>query len=289
MAAKVETFKQWTLHDPKGIESLVYGEAAFPKTEDLGEHDVLVKLHAASLNYRDLAITRVSPYQFHILYPFLQNLSDTGHYFQVSISQLTQTQTQGTKTLQIAPGVVPGSDGAGEVISIGRSVTAFKIGDKVVTHMTPQIPATQYPTMEHIRDGLGQTLNGTLQEYGVFMETGLVHMPKNLTFEEAATLTCSGLTAWNVLFGGGRKLKKEDSILTQGTGGVSVAALQVSFFELLFFGLLRGLCTLILFYFWTETQLTHLSSPMRLEQPSYLRQVTPKKRTDSPPSAHPKQ
>lgn len=94
--------------------------------------------------------------------------------------------------------------------------------------MTPQIPATQYPTMEHISNGLGQTLNGTLQEYGVFMETGLVHMPKNLTFEEAATLTCSGLTAWNVLFGGGRKLEKGDGVLTQGTGGVSIAALQVS-------------------------------------------------------------
>lgn len=60
MAANVKTFKQWTLYEQKGIESLTYGEATFPKTEELGEYDVFVKLYAASLNYRDLAITRVS-------------------------------------------------------------------------------------------------------------------------------------------------------------------------------------------------------------------------------------
>jgi NADPH:quinone reductase-like Zn-dependent oxidoreductase len=82
--------------------------------------------------------------------------------------------------------------------------------------------------MADINIGLGQQVNGTIQEYGIFHESVLVHMPKNLSFHQAATLTCSGLTAWNVLFGGGRGPKKGDVILTQGTGGVSIAALQAS-------------------------------------------------------------
>jgi NADPH:quinone reductase-like Zn-dependent oxidoreductase len=81
--------------------------------------------------------------------------------------------------------------------------------------------------MVEISSGLGQAIHGTIREYGVFHENILVHMPKNLSFEQAATLTCSGLTAWNALFGGGRGPRKGDTILTQGTGGVSIAALQV--------------------------------------------------------------
>jgi hypothetical protein len=77
--------------------------------------------------------------------------------------------------------------------------------------------------------GLGTGSRRTIQEYEVFDESILVHMPKNLSFEEAATLTCSGLTAWNALFGCGRTVVKGDAILTQGTGGVSIAALQVPF------------------------------------------------------------
>lgn len=75
--------------------------------------------------------------------------------------------------------------------------------------------------------GLGQNAHGTIQQFGVFHESALVHMPKNLSYEQAATLTCSGLTAWNALYGGGKGPKKGDTILTQGTGGVSIAALQV--------------------------------------------------------------
>jgi NADPH:quinone reductase-like Zn-dependent oxidoreductase len=82
-------------------------------------------------------------------------------------------------------------------------------------------------TLEEISTGYGHALYGTIREYGVFHESALVHMPKNLSFEQASTLTCSGLTAWNALFGGGRGPKKGDTVLTQGTGGVSVAALQV--------------------------------------------------------------
>lgn len=84
-----------------------------------------------------------------------------------------------------------------------------------------------FPTAADISSGLGQVAEGTIQEYGVFDETALVSMPTNLSFEQAATLTCSGLTAWNALFGGGRMVGKGDTVLTQGTGGVSIAALQV--------------------------------------------------------------
>lgn len=77
-------------------------------------------------------------------------------------------------------------------------------------------------------EGVGQTVDGTLRQYGVFHESTIVHMPSNLSFVEAATLTCSGLTAWNALFGLESKApRKGDVVVVQGTGGVSIAALQV--------------------------------------------------------------
>lgn len=112
-------------------------------------------------------------------------------------------------------------------MSIGKLVKAFSPGEKVVTHMLPNFSEDGFPTMTEIGAGLGHSIDGTIREFGVFHESALVHMPKNLSFEEAATLTCSGLTAWNALFGGGKTLGKNDTVLTQGTGGVSVAALQV--------------------------------------------------------------
>lgn len=95
--------------------------------------------------------------------------------------------------------------------------------------MVPHIADDAMPTFEDVCSGLGQKLNGTLCRRGVFHHTALVPMPRNMAFEEAATLTCSGLTAWNALMGmPGREVMKGDWVLVQGTGGVSVAALQVS-------------------------------------------------------------
>jgi NADPH:quinone reductase-like Zn-dependent oxidoreductase len=117
----------------------------------------------------------------------------------------------------------------------GNSVTAFKVGDKVVTHLAPFIPDDQWPGFPEITAGMGQQVNGTLTQYGVFPQRGLVHMPKTCTFPQAATLTCSALTAWNSLFGlKGREPKSGDWVLTQGTGGVSIAALQVGIFITLY-------------------------------------------------------
>ena len=123
--------------------------------------------------------------------------------------------------------MVPGSDGAGVVELTGSRVTRFKKGDKVVTlfnqghlggSLTPATRAT----------GLGGVIDGTLQQYGVFDENGLVAMPESLDFKQASTLSCAALTAWNGLYGlQSRAMKPGDTVLTQGTGGVSIFALQV--------------------------------------------------------------
>lgn len=77
-------------------------------------------------------------------------------------------------------------------------------------------------------NGVGGTVDGGLQQYGVYEQHGLVHMPKNLDFLEGSTLCCAGLTAWNALYGvEGRRLMPGDWVLTQGTGGVSIFAVQV--------------------------------------------------------------
>jgi NADPH:quinone reductase-like Zn-dependent oxidoreductase len=114
------------------------------------------------------------------------------------------------------------------VVDIGKSVKKFQKGQRVVTHLVPGLPDDEWPKFESINKGLGQTLDGTLCEFGLFHESCLVEAPSNLNFEQAATLTCSGLTAWNALFGlKGREVKTGDWVVVQGTGGVSIAALQV--------------------------------------------------------------
>lgn len=94
--------------------------------------------------------------------------------------------------------------------------------------------------MSSISTGMGQQVNGTLTQYAAFPESCLVHAPKKLSFEQAATLTCSGLTAWNACMGlKGREVKKGDWVLVQGSGGVSIASLQVSL-QFLILGLSRA-------------------------------------------------
>jgi NADPH:quinone reductase-like Zn-dependent oxidoreductase len=150
----------------------------------------LQSVHAASLNYRDLIIPKGK-------YPF-----------------------------PMKDNIVPGSDGAGTVEAVGKHVTRFQPGDKVVTlfnqgHIAGSLDAKSLST------GLGGALDGTLREYGVFDEAGLVHAPKNLDMLESSTLSCAALTAWNALYGlESRALKPGQIVLTQGTGGVSIFALQ---------------------------------------------------------------
>lgn len=122
--------------------------------------------------------------------------------------------------------VVACSDGAGRVLAVGPKVTQFEEGDKVVTlfnqgHQHGPI------TPEAAKTGLGGVLDGTLRKYAVFPESGLARAPSNLTPTEAGTLTCAPLTAWNALFGlESKALQPGQVVLTQGTGGVSLAAIQ---------------------------------------------------------------
>lgn len=122
---------------------------------------------------------------------------------------------------------IPLSDGAGVVAAVGSRVNRFKVGDRVATlfhqeHLAGSLDAKGRSS------ALGGALDGVLREYGVFTEQGLVSIPENLTLSEAASLSCAALTAWNALYGlESRALKPGDTVITEGTGGVSIFAVQV--------------------------------------------------------------
>ncbi|KAL4926761.1 zinc-dependent alcohol dehydrogenase family protein [Aspergillus undulatus] len=181
--ASLSSTPTWLLTGQSGTSSLEF-DPEFP-LPPLSPHDVLVRIHAASLNYRELAIA------------------------------------SGKFNTLLTPPITPSSDGAGEVVQTGAMVTEFAPGNDVVTHLTVHCDLDDNATFESVKAGLGQGVHGTLRKYAVFHESSLMHMPY-LSYREAATLTCSGLTAWNALFGAGDGL----TVLVQGSGGVSVAALQ---------------------------------------------------------------
>ncbi|MFO7287327.1 MAG: NAD(P)-dependent alcohol dehydrogenase [Gammaproteobacteria bacterium] len=147
-----------------------------------GPGQVLVRIRAVSLNYRDLAVVQ-------------------GKYFGGAVPR----------------NLIPLSDGAGEVEAVGDGVTAFAPGDRVVATFTQGSPPA----------ALGSPLDGTLAEHVVFPESGLLKIPEHLSFEEAATLPCAGVTAWNALMEG-KITRPGDTVLTLGTGGVSILALQIA-------------------------------------------------------------
>ena len=122
---------------------------------------------------------------------------------------------------------MPGSDGAGTVEAVGSGVSRFKKGDKVLT-LFNQGHIADPLTPEIIASGVGGMVDGTLTQYGKFDEQGLVSMPESLSFQEASTLPCAALTAWDALYGlESKALKPGDTVLTQGTGGVSIFGVQV--------------------------------------------------------------
>ncbi|PYJ55506.1 MAG: NAD(P)-dependent alcohol dehydrogenase [Verrucomicrobia bacterium] len=169
-----------------GLENLVLVERDTPHA---AAHEVVVKFHAASLNYRDLLFAR-GLYNPKARFP-----------------------------------AVPGSDGAGEIVSVGEGVTRWKSGDRVCPiFMQGWLDGER--SADQARTALGGgDLDGVLRECGAFQENGLVRIPDHLSFEEAATLPCAAVTAWNALVQLGR-LKAGDTVLTLGTGGVSIFALQ---------------------------------------------------------------
>jgi NADPH:quinone reductase-like Zn-dependent oxidoreductase len=169
-----------------GLENLALVERDEPQP---AANEVAVKFHAASLNYRDLLFIR-------------------GAY---------------NSTAKLP--AVPFSDGAGQVVAVGPNVTRWKVGDRVCPIFT-QGWLEGPPSMEKQQTTLGGgRLDGVLREYGTFDEKGLVKIPEHYSFEEAATLPCAAVTAWNALVESG-KLKAGETVLTLGTGGVSIFALQ---------------------------------------------------------------
>ncbi|HYY97934.1 MAG TPA: NAD(P)-dependent alcohol dehydrogenase, partial [Pyrinomonadaceae bacterium] len=177
---KVYEYKQFGLNNL----SLVEREEPQPRARE-----VVVKFHAASLNYRDVLFYR-GVYNPRARFP-----------------------------------AVPLSDGAGEVVAVGEEVTRWKVGDRVCTVYYPDWLDGANVTHTSRRSPGDGELGGVLREYGALDEDALVRIPEHLSFEEAATLPCAGVTAWNALVRIGR-LKAGDAILTLGTGGVSAFAVQ---------------------------------------------------------------
>jgi len=182
-ATKIKSY--WL--DRFGIDNLTIQES---DKETLSSGQVRVKMHAASLNYRDLLI--------------IKGLYDP-------------------KVLS-AGGLIPLSDGAGEVVEVAANVRRFKVGDKVAAIFLQDWLAGEC-TYEMAGSALGSTISGVLANFKVFNENGLVHLPKNYSHEQGATLPCAAITAWRALVIAG-KLRAGDTVLVQGTGGVSIFALQ---------------------------------------------------------------
>lgn len=153
-----------------------------------GRNQVLIKVRACSLNYRDLAI----------LY--------------------------GTGTLTPKAGLIPLSDGAGEVVATGDSVGLFKKGDRVVGTFFPHWFGGARDAAAG-RGTYGTQADGWLTSYKVVDEESLVSVPDYLSWEQAATLPCAAVTAWNSLQQS-RSVLPGETVLTQGTGGVSLFAVQ---------------------------------------------------------------
>jgi NADPH:quinone reductase-like Zn-dependent oxidoreductase len=122
------------------------------------------------------------------------------------------------------PGVVPLSDGAGNVAAVGDRVSRVKVGDRITGIFHPHWFGGPI-TPDYLTDRLGANLDGMLAEYAILSEEALVRVPDHLSFEEAATLPCAAVTAW-VALTGHRRVTAGDTVLTQGSGGVSVFALQ---------------------------------------------------------------
>ena len=177
--------KCYEIRSPDGIDALVLTERPGPRP---GPGQVLVRLRANAINYRDL---------LNVLDPVARG---------------------------IATPRIPNSDGAGDVVETGAGVTRFKPGDRVVGSFFQRWPAGPI-TAEAMASALGGPIDGLLTDHAVLEEDGLLAIPEHLSYEEAATLPCAALTAWHILVEMGR-LKAGDTLLVLGTGGVSIFALQ---------------------------------------------------------------
>ena len=177
--------KAYHIEDFGSVDGIVSRSSEDPRP---GRKEVLMRVRASSLNYRDLMVLKGG----------------------------------GRGPTKI--GVVPLSDGAGEVAAIGEGVTRVKTGDRIAGCFHPRWFGGPIKP-DYLTDRLGANLDGVLAEYAVFNEESVVLLPSHLSFEEAATLPCAAVTAW-VALTGHRRVAAGDTVLTQGSGGVAVFALQ---------------------------------------------------------------
>jgi len=178
--------KAYQIVSDGGIDALALNDIAVPRP---GPRDVLLRVRASSINYRDLS-TIENPTARGIVYP-----------------------------------CIPNSDAAGEVVEVGAEVSRVKVGDRVCSLFFNDWYDGEL-TEAHTRNMLGGTAQGMLAEYRVLPENGVVKTPSHLSDIEAATLPCAALTAWNSMVEFGR-VTAGSTVLLLGTGGVSVMAQQL--------------------------------------------------------------
>jgi alcohol dehydrogenase len=152
--------------------------------------EVLVRVRAVSLNFRDLAMLR-------------------GRY-----------------PRKCVPGLIPTSDAAGEIVAVGDGVEAFKVGDRVIGAFHPRWFGGEMPSTI-AKDSYGAESDGWLCELKAISQEAVVRLPEGLSYEEGATLPCAGLTAWTALTGP-VPIRAGHTVLVQGSGGVSIFALQLA-------------------------------------------------------------
>lgn len=122
---------------------------------------------------------------------------------------------------------MPISDGAGEIVEVGQGVTRWKAGDRVMAIFS-QGHQDGLVTDEDGGTSLGGGIDGMAQQFIALPQEGVVRIPKNYSFAQAASLPCAAVTAWNSLYGlDGRQLMTGQTVVTQGTGGVSLFGVQV--------------------------------------------------------------
>lgn len=177
--------KLYELQPRSGLDSITAAQRPDPRP---GPGEVLLRMHAWSLNYRDLLVAR------------------------------------GAYGAPPPAGLVPLSDGAGEVVEVGPGVTRVKSGDRVAGCFMQGWLGGEV-TAEAARTALGGAIDGMLAAYKVLSAEGVVKVPASLSYEEAATLPCAAVTAWNALVREAQ-VKAGDVVVLQGTGGVSLFALQ---------------------------------------------------------------
>ena len=182
-----QTMRAWRYDAFDSIDSLSFNAVPIPVPQ---RGELLLKVHAVSLNFRDVAV---------LLGRYVQN----------------------AKT-----GLVPASDAAAEVVAVGEDVTAYKPGDRVLGVFHPRWFGGPMPA-DWVGDSYGTGRDGWLCQFKAVSQEAVVRLPDSLSWEEGSTLPCAAATAWFAL-AGSTPVRAGHTVLTQGTGGVSIFAVQLA-------------------------------------------------------------